>query len=151
MCDCECVIIAGQLSTTPTQQPIDLNPDVAYEEVPGPTHYTVPCCQYLGKTMKLTVSTKMEMKALQKFPVKHILTQLRCMVRYRGEVQVAASYSASVYYCTIVQVLVSTYMWQTMHLHPFGCMTGNHCCMHSSAIHVGYSCIYFLLLKQVTK
>ncbi len=31
--------IAGQLSTTSTQQP----DDVTYEEVPGPTHYNVPC------------------------------------------------------------------------------------------------------------
>ena len=34
-----CVIIAGQLSTTSTQQPND----AAYEEVPGPTHYNDPC------------------------------------------------------------------------------------------------------------
>ena len=34
-----CIVIAGQLSTTPTQQPND----VAYEVVPGPTHYNDPC------------------------------------------------------------------------------------------------------------
>ncbi len=34
-----CIVIAGQLLTTPTQQPND----VAYEEVPGPTHYNDPC------------------------------------------------------------------------------------------------------------
>ena len=39
-----CIVIAGgQLSTTPTQQTIDLNHDVAYEEVPGPTHCDDPC------------------------------------------------------------------------------------------------------------
>ena len=41
VCDCTktCVIISGQVSKTTTQQ----SNDVAYEEVPGPTHYNDPC------------------------------------------------------------------------------------------------------------
>ncbi len=39
-----CIVIAGgQLSTTPTQQTVDLNHNVAYEEVPGTTHCDDPC------------------------------------------------------------------------------------------------------------
>ncbi len=144
MCDCECVIIAGQLSTTPTQQPIDLNPDVAYE---GSTRTYTLYCSLLPISWEnneaYSVHENGNERATAEIPGKtYTYKQLRCMVRYRGEVQVAASYSASVYYCTIVQVLVSTYMWQTMHLHPFGCMTGNHCCMHSSAAIAAFTSYY---------